>query len=284
VLETVLVRATACRGDIAAWIMHAGGRDVLLALENALRARDRQAFRYSAAMLREYGNLSSAFVYFVLAAALADEAPGGWWWLSSVRRRLQLPRRLAEGRLTCCRAFSSRRRSTISPPTTRRRSAPRRDLRRVNAFMGARRILERALERALAATDETVGGVGRRLRILEIGCGDGRLMLEVRPAPRARWPEVELDLLDRQPIVDPETIAAYAAARLAGAAADRRRARLGRRSRLDRALGPGRHQPLPASLRRATDCGACSPAAPAAPMRSPPASRGAAASRSAPRT
>jgi alkylresorcinol/alkylpyrone synthase len=34
-------------------------------------------------MLREYGNLSSAFVYFVLAAALADEAPGGWWWLSS---------------------------------------------------------------------------------------------------------------------------------------------------------------------------------------------------------
>jgi alkylresorcinol/alkylpyrone synthase len=34
-------------------------------------------------MLREYGNLSSAFVYFVLEAALADHAPGGWWWLSS---------------------------------------------------------------------------------------------------------------------------------------------------------------------------------------------------------
>jgi len=33
--------------------------------------------------LREYGNLSSAFVYFVLSAALADSAPGGWWWLSS---------------------------------------------------------------------------------------------------------------------------------------------------------------------------------------------------------
>ena len=41
------------------------------------------AFRYSAAMLREYGNLSSAFVYFVLEAALADDAPAGWWWLSS---------------------------------------------------------------------------------------------------------------------------------------------------------------------------------------------------------
>ncbi len=39
--------------------------------------------RRSAAMLREFGNLSSAFVYFVLEAALADEAPPGWWWLSS---------------------------------------------------------------------------------------------------------------------------------------------------------------------------------------------------------
>jgi alkylresorcinol/alkylpyrone synthase len=34
-------------------------------------------------MLRQYGNLSSAFVYFVLEAARADDAPGGWWWLSS---------------------------------------------------------------------------------------------------------------------------------------------------------------------------------------------------------
>jgi predicted naringenin-chalcone synthase len=32
-------------------------------------------FVYSAAMLREYGNLSSAFIYFAFEAALADEAP-----------------------------------------------------------------------------------------------------------------------------------------------------------------------------------------------------------------
>jgi alkylresorcinol/alkylpyrone synthase len=83
VLETVLVRAGLVPGDIAAWIMHAGGRDVLLALEKRFELQDREAFRYSAAMLREYGNLSSAFVYFVLAAALADDAPGGWWWLSA---------------------------------------------------------------------------------------------------------------------------------------------------------------------------------------------------------
>ena len=82
VLETVLDRAGLNSDDIGAWIMHAGGRDVLLALERRFEL-DHDAFRYSAAMLREYGNLSSAFVYFVLEAALADAAPGGWWWLSS---------------------------------------------------------------------------------------------------------------------------------------------------------------------------------------------------------
>jgi predicted naringenin-chalcone synthase len=82
VLRTVLGRARLDPSDIAQWIMHAGGRDVLLALEKRFEL-DRDAFRYSAAMLREYGNLSSAFVYFVLEAALADEARGGWWWLSS---------------------------------------------------------------------------------------------------------------------------------------------------------------------------------------------------------
>ena len=82
VLETVLGRAGLHGGDMAAWILHAGGRDVLLALARRFEVDD-SAFRYSAAMLREYGNLSSAFVYFVLAAALADETEGGWWWLSS---------------------------------------------------------------------------------------------------------------------------------------------------------------------------------------------------------
>jgi predicted naringenin-chalcone synthase len=58
------------------------GRDVLQALERAARTGP-DDLRYSAAMLREYGNLSSAFVYFVLEAALADDAAPGWWWLSS---------------------------------------------------------------------------------------------------------------------------------------------------------------------------------------------------------
>ena len=82
VLDDVLGRAGVERAQIAAWIWHAGGRDVLLALQSRLGLSEDQT-RYSAAMLREFGNLSSAFVYFVLEAALADRARGGWWWMSS---------------------------------------------------------------------------------------------------------------------------------------------------------------------------------------------------------
>ena len=82
VLDTVLGRAGLNPGDVRTWVMHAGGRDVLLALEKRLELNPGE-LRYSAAMLREYGNLSSAFVYFVLEAALADGAAPGWWWLSS---------------------------------------------------------------------------------------------------------------------------------------------------------------------------------------------------------
>jgi alkylresorcinol/alkylpyrone synthase len=82
VADTVLARAALSIGDVRAWIMHAGGRDVLAAIAQRFELDD-DALRYSAAMLREYGNLSSAFVYFVLAAALEDGAEDGWWWLSS---------------------------------------------------------------------------------------------------------------------------------------------------------------------------------------------------------
>ncbi len=81
-LRVTLQKASLAPELITAWIMHAGGRDVLTALEQRLRL-DPGALRHSRRVLREYGNLSSAFVYFVLQAALADSAPGGWWWLSS---------------------------------------------------------------------------------------------------------------------------------------------------------------------------------------------------------
>ena len=82
VFETVGARAGLVPADIGAWIVHAGGRDVLRALAQRFELAPGD-FRHSAAVLRDYGNLSSAFVYFVLEAALANGAPDGWWWLTS---------------------------------------------------------------------------------------------------------------------------------------------------------------------------------------------------------
>ena len=82
VLSTALAEAGLQRADIRAWIMHAGGRDVLHALSNRLELAP-DNLRYSADMLNMYGNMSSAFVYFVLQAALADNAAPGWWWMSA---------------------------------------------------------------------------------------------------------------------------------------------------------------------------------------------------------
>lgn len=82
VLDTVLDAVGLAPHDIGTWIMHAGGRDVLVALRDRLHLKA-DDLRYSADMLREYGNMSSAFVYFVLQAALRDRARPGWWWMSS---------------------------------------------------------------------------------------------------------------------------------------------------------------------------------------------------------
>jgi predicted naringenin-chalcone synthase len=82
VLQAELARAELEMTDIVAWIMHAGGRDVLQALRERI-GLSVDDLRYSAAILDEYGNMSSAFVYFVLKAALDDSAPQGWWWMSA---------------------------------------------------------------------------------------------------------------------------------------------------------------------------------------------------------
>ncbi len=81
-LTDVLARAGVSRSAINGWVFHAGGRDVLVALRERLKLGDLD-LRWSEAVLREYGNVSSPCVYFVLKAALAEGAPGGYWWMSS---------------------------------------------------------------------------------------------------------------------------------------------------------------------------------------------------------
>jgi alkylresorcinol/alkylpyrone synthase len=70
------------RRDIAAWIWHAGGRSVLERLRAEIGLVERDTER-SAELLARYGNLSSPFVFFVLAVALEAGEPDGWWWMSS---------------------------------------------------------------------------------------------------------------------------------------------------------------------------------------------------------
>jgi alkylresorcinol/alkylpyrone synthase len=82
VLEEVLAREGMARGDIATWVMHAGGRKVLEELGAAIGLA-KGDLAWSAAMLNRFGNLSSPFVLFVLREALKGEAPRGWWWMSS---------------------------------------------------------------------------------------------------------------------------------------------------------------------------------------------------------
>lgn len=78
----------------------------------------------------------------------------------------------------------------------------RRDLRRIHRFMGTRGVLVREL-RSLAVPG------ARTLRVLELGAGDGTLLLGVARELARSWPPVQLTLLDRLALVDTRTVALY---------------------------------------------------------------------------
>ena len=82
----------------------------------------------------------------------------------------------------------------------------RRDLRRVHRAMGTRSIVLRALR--------DMGDLRRRratpLRVLELGAGDGSLMLGVARSLAPQWPAVELTLLDAQPLISQNNIDRFA--------------------------------------------------------------------------
>lgn len=82
VLEARLARNGADRSGITAWLFHPGGREVLKALCQRI-GLSQEDVRHSAAVLKDYGNVSSPSVFFVLERALAEPAPAGYWWLSA---------------------------------------------------------------------------------------------------------------------------------------------------------------------------------------------------------
>lgn len=74
----------------------------------------------------------------------------------------------------------------------------RADLRRIHRIMGTRSIMLRALQNSIAPR-----------RIIELGAGDGTLMLALAKRLADHWPQVHLTLLDRQSLIAPETIGAF---------------------------------------------------------------------------
>jgi hypothetical protein len=78
----------------------------------------------------------------------------------------------------------------------------RRDLRRIHRFMGTRSILLGGLAPLRTRTDT--------LRLLELGAGDGTLMLGVARAMARSGFHAHLTLLDRQPCVDRRTVDEFA--------------------------------------------------------------------------
>ena len=81
-LAESLSEAGVNREQITGWILHTGGRDVILALRDKLQLSTCDV-RHSSAVLREFGNISSPTVYFVLERALRDTVPDGLWWMSA---------------------------------------------------------------------------------------------------------------------------------------------------------------------------------------------------------
>ncbi len=84
------------------------------------------------------------------------------------------------------------------PPDDPRAVRSRRDLHRVNLFMGNHRIMARALKECCPVPPK---------KIAEIGAGDGNFLLRV--ARKSAWQNVDAVLLDQTKAVSTDTLAAF---------------------------------------------------------------------------
>ena len=96
------------------------------------------------------------------------------------------------------------------PAVDRAAQRSRRDLQRVHRAMGTRGTLLRALRALPPMRARTASSAP--LRVLELGAGDGSLMLGVARSLRSEWPAVALTLLDRLPLLPAASVAEYALA------------------------------------------------------------------------
>jgi len=86
------------------------------------------------------------------------------------------------------------------PPDDPRAACSRRDLRRLNWLMRRAPIFSATLDARLERAPRS---------IIEIGAGDGTLMLELAKENHVRWPNVHVMMVDRQKTVSPRTLAQF---------------------------------------------------------------------------
>jgi hypothetical protein len=89
------------------------------------------------------------------------------------------------------------------PPDDPRALRSRRDLCRINGWMGNHGIMASALKKTL--NGDAPG------HLTEIGAGDGNFLLRVAQKASSRWPNLDVRLLDLQKNVSPETLVSFAA-------------------------------------------------------------------------
>jgi hypothetical protein len=121
------------------------------------------------------------------------------------RRRLQQSRSAFASRLTTAQRTVTAEILDELPPCDPRAIRSRRDLQRVNRAMGNCGILTRVCRRVLPPAAS-----GARLRILELGAGDGTLSLRLAAHLARSWRTVEMTLLDRQALIGESTGTAFA--------------------------------------------------------------------------
>ncbi len=91
----------------------------------------------------------------------------------------------------------------IMPACDPRAIRSREDLRLVNRLLGSVGTLLSALDPLVEA--------GQPLHLVELGAGDGHLMLQLAQQRRTQWRDVHVTLLDRHPLVSSGTLAALQA-------------------------------------------------------------------------
>ena len=85
-------------------------------------------------------------------------------------------------------------------PADPRALASRADLRRLNTWMANGRL----------AADALISAFGKKApsRIVELGAGDGNFLLSLGRRLGARWPRLSVVMVDRQSVVEPQTLTA----------------------------------------------------------------------------